>query len=512
MGHHPAWRILQGDCTEVMAGLPEESVHAIVTDPPYDLTAGKKGGGGPASASMSTPQGRSRIGTGFMGQCWDATGIAFDPKTWAHAYRVLKPGGHLLCFGGPRTYHRMLVAIEDAGFEVRDCIMWVYGEGMPKSHDVAAAVDKLAGYGPRGRAVLPVASHCRPDGTRLVANPVGPYQPQTEDGKRWEGWGTGLKPGYEPIAVARKPLTTSVARNVLAHGTGAMNIDGCRIAAVDPELGASYASAAKAGPRHNVVYGANRSRTEGRSEPHPGGRWPANLVFTHSPACRQVGWQLDNGYVLNRFTDGAKPFGGGAGHPYTSTRAPAQAVAVFDCEPACPVADLNRQSGVSTSRAGKAREASPGMGWGMRHTGAEYDDTGGASRFFHAFTWDPELDMIVYCQKAPTDEREAGLGERFPADALGRRNHHPTVKPVALMRHLTRLVTPPGGSVLDPFCGSGTTGMACMFEGFEFTGIEQEPAYVDIAEARIAYAEQLVAKGYNTLVVQGAPAGQMSLF
>jgi len=202
-----------------MAGLPAESVDAIVTDPPYDLTAGKKGGSGPASATTRRLQGRARIGTGFMGKSWDGTGVAFDPETWRRAYEALKPGGHLLAFGSPRTYHRMLVAVEDAGFEVRDCIMWVYGEGMPKSHDVAAGIDKLAGYGPRGRAI-PVASRSQPSGTRLFANRVGPYEARTEAGQRWAGWGTGLKPGYEPIVMARKPLVSSVAHNVLAHGTG----------------------------------------------------------------------------------------------------------------------------------------------------------------------------------------------------------------------------------------------------------------------------------------------------
>jgi len=499
-----------------MAGLPAESVDGIVTDPPYYLTADKKGGLGPASATTRTPQGRARIGTGFMGESWDATGVAFDPETWRRAYEALKPGGHLLAFGGPRTYHRMLVAVEDAGFEVRDCIMWVYGEGMPKSHDVAAAIDKLAGHGPRGRAI-PVASHSQPDGTGLFANRVGPYEARTEAGQHWAGWGTALKPGYEPIVVARKPLTTSVARNVLAHGTGALNIDGCRITATDSQLAEKYASVANAERRRNAVFGADcRERSEGHTTPHPAGRWPANLVLTHSPGCRQVGWQFAGGYVLNRFTDGAKPFGGGAGHPYTSTKAPPQVTAVYDCEPGCPVADLDRQSGASASRAGRPRQGTPGAGYGMSHTGAEYDDSGGASRFFNTFAWDTELDVVAYCAKATTDERETGLDERFPADDAGRRNHHPTVKPLALMRHLARLVVPPGGTVLDPFCGSGTTGMACVFEGFGFVGVEREPAYAEIAEARIAHAEELVARGYAVLPEwrRGRPddePGQMSL-
>ena len=239
-------------------------------------------------------------------------------------------------------------------------------------------------------------------------------------------------------------------------------------------------------------------------------------MLTHSPACRLVGERVATGYAINRFADGAKPFGGGAGHPYESTRTPPQAVPVFDCAPGCPVAELDRQSGQSVSRIGAPRSAAPGPGWGMTRTGAEYDDEGGASRFFNAFAWDPELDPIAYCPKATTDEREAGLDERFPPDEAGRRNRHPTVKPLALMRHLVRLVTPPGGLVLDPFCGSGTTGMACAFEGLGFVGMEQEPAYVEVAKARVAYAEDLVAKGYAVLLASREDRGngrpeQMSL-
>ncbi|MGC8628446.1 MAG: DNA methyltransferase, partial [Acidimicrobiales bacterium] len=352
------------------------------------------------------------------------------------------------------------------------------------------------------------------DGKRLLANPVGPYEARTEAGRRWAGWGTGLKPAYEPIVVARKPLPDSVARNVLAYGTGALNIDGCRVASVDEELARKYASAADAGPRRNAVYGADtREHSEGRTEPHPAGRWPANLVLAHSPGCRQVGWRLAHGYTINRFTDGTKPFGGGAGHPYTSTQTPAQAVPVFECAPSCPVAELDRQSGMSTSRTGKARSGATGDGWGMSHTGTEYDDEGGASRFFNTFAWDVDLDLVNYYSKATTDEREAGLDDHFPSDEAGRRNHHPTVKPLALLRHLVRLVTPPGGTVLDPFCGSGTTGMACVFEGFSFVGTDNDASYVELARARIAHAELLVRRGYGVLVPPspGAP-NQLSLW
>jgi len=481
------WRVLCADCVTTMSTMDEASVEAIVTDPPYDL--------------------------GFMGHQWDTHGIAFTPETWRQALRVLKPGGYLLAFGGSRTYHRMTVAIEDAGFAIRDCIMWVHGEGMPKSHDVAAAIDKLAGYPPRGRAI-PMASHCQRNGKRLLPNPIGPYEPRTEHGRRWAGWGTALKPAYEPIVVARKPMPTSVAHNVLAHGTGALNVDGCRVGAVDvARLSAKYASTASAGPRRNAVYSPDpRPRSEARIEPHPGGRWPANVVLTHSPACCQVGWQRAGSYTINRFSDGAKPFGGGAGHPYENLQVSPQIVPVFDCSPGCPVAELGRQSGQSVSHKGTPRSAAHGSGWGMSRTGAEYDDEGDASRYFNVFAWDSDLDAIAYCPKATTAERETGLDDRFPPDEAGRRNRHHTVKPLALMRHLVRLVTPPGGTVLDPFCGSGTTGMACVFEHFDFVGIELEPSYAELAKARIAHAEALARRGYTVLVTDDERSGQGSLF
>ena len=253
----------------------------------------------------------------WSGNSWDATGVAFDPETWRRAYPVLKPGGHLLAFGSPRTYHRLLVAIEDAGFEVRDSIMWVYGEGMPKCHDVAAAIDRLAGHGPRGRAI-PVAGHAQPDGKPLSPNPVGPYRPRSAWAEAWAGWGTALKPGYEPIVVARRPFPGSVARNVLAYGTGALDIDGCRVA------GGKDVPSSPSDPSKRQIYSGFSNRDPGTTsgwDPKIG-RWPANLVLTHSYECRQVGQRVMDGYTINRFTDGAKPFGGGAGHPYSSTQAP----------------------------------------------------------------------------------------------------------------------------------------------------------------------------------------------
>src|SRR5579859_7715590 len=237
-----SYRILQGDVIEQLKTLPDASVDAVVTDPPYHLTTGKKGGTGEASVNLESPHGRARVTTGFMGKEWDGGDVAFRPETWREVLRVLKPGGYLLAFGGTRTYHRMVCAVEDAGFEIRDQIGWVFGSGFPKSMNVGKAIDKAAGA---ERVVVGYdASRARPNrlyeggalgnlgGTGKVSdrtdNGATITAPATDAAKQWEGWGTALKPAWEPIVVARKPLIGTVAENVMRYGTGALNIDGCR--------------------------------------------------------------------------------------------------------------------------------------------------------------------------------------------------------------------------------------------------------------------------------------------
>ncbi len=313
--------IVNGDSLLVLQLLDDNSVDAIVTDPPYGLS--------------------------FMGKKWDYD--VPSEELWRQCFRVLKAGGHLLCFAGTRTQHRMAVRIEDAGFEIRDMIAWVYGSGFPKSLDVSKAIDKAAGaerevVGTRitGAAMSGKASGIEngQGGTEFGSgqNEVPITAPATPEAKQWEGWGTALKPALEPITVARKPLIGTVAENVLQHGTGAINVDGGRV----------------------------------------GERWPANFIH-----------------------DGSEE-----------------------------VTDL----------------------------------LGSAARFF-------------YCAKASKRDRDEG-------------NHHPTVKPTDLMRYLCRLVTPPDGTVLDPFMGSGSTGKAAVLEGFRFIGIEREEEYCEIAKARIKHAQQ----------------------
>lgn len=420
--------VYYADCRALLAELPAESVDAVVTDPPYDLTAGKKGGTGPASLNPNSPAGRARISTGggFMGQSWDATGVAFDPQTWQAVMRVLKPGGHLLAFGGSRTWHRLAVAIEDAGFELRDSIAWIYSQGFPKSLDVSKALDKAAGVeremlseGPSATRMIPGA-HQNCTGTR-IKDSGGVFVPQqtapvTEAAKTWSGWGTALKPSFEPIVVARKPFTGSVADNVLAHGTGALHIDACRIPTTDMLAGSGVTPLSYAGTNARPLHDDAEPR---ESHQHEAGRWPTNVM-------------LDD----------------------------VQAEA------------LDSQSGVLKSGANPVRRSSDkfrhaygdfaGQSTCVAHRGA---DEGGASRFFPVFRY----------------ESKASSAERPSADGVV----HPCVKPLDLMRWLVRLVAGSGGVVLDPFAGSGTTAEACVLEHMRCIAIENYAPYLPLIVTRL---------------------------
>jgi DNA modification methylase len=404
-----------GDCLEVMKTLDAGSIDAIVTDPPYGLS--------------------------FMGKDWDH-GIPGE-SFWREALRVAKPGTHLLAFGGTRTFHRLTVAIEDAGWEIRDCIMWVYGSGFPKSHDVSKAIDREAGaerevVGPKITGDGHIQN--RQNGTnaygtfKIAQDGIDMFTaPATDAAQQWQGWGTALKPAWEPIIVARKPLAGTVAQNVQEYGTGAVNVDGCRI------KGDSWTR-----PGSNGIGGIYGDYGNDAPRSNTAGRWPANLI--HDGSDEVVGLMPSNA-----------PSGSGNKSPKKQ--------------------DKNNVLG-------------KGLGWSPNpSTGG---DTGSAARFF-------------YCSKASKADRDSGLdgwesrangiGDERPSgqsmqrldgrDARQTQNHHPTVKPNDLMRYLCRLVTPPGGTVFDPFCGSGSTGKAAVMEGFQFIGIELNPEYAAIAEARI---------------------------
>jgi site-specific DNA-methyltransferase (adenine-specific) len=399
---------MHGDCRDLLRTLPDASIDSIVTDPPYEL--------------------------GFMGKSWDSTGIAYQVDVWRECLRVLKHGGHLLAFGGSRTYHRLACAIEDAGFQIRDQIMWVYGSGFPKSLNVSKSIEGLITTGSANKTAFKhlageqvergnwgIAKQQFTHGQRdknydetASATVLGRLEPITDEAKQWEGWGTALKPAHEPIVLARKPLDGTVAQNVLWYGTGALNIDECRV-------GAELIQTNRYNTHGDMtLFRQSQAGNDYVSNIHAG-RFPANFIHDGSDE------------VLELFPD------------------------------------------------------------------TKHDD-GSAARFF-------------YCAKASKTDRNEGLahfplrtggemtdridgsaGLQSPRAGAGRtsggNNHHPTVKPTTLMRYLIRLVTPPDGTVLDPFTGSGSTGKAAILEGFRFVGIEQDADYVRIADARIKYAEQ----------------------
>ncbi len=466
--------LVNGDCVEVMKTLPDASMDAIVCDPPYGLE--------------------------FMGKEFDKLGSGESQERWhtawcTEAFRVLKPGSHLLAFGGTRTFHRLACAVEDAGFEIRDSVIWCYGSGFPKSLDVSKALDKSAGaerkvvgtYNARGFSeVSPTEDGRNQWAAGEVVNKVATRTiPATDDAKTWEGWGTALKPAFEPVVVGRKPLAGTVAENVLKHGTGALNIAATRI----PFASAADEKESKDKNQHedfgtepltgNVTYG-DYSMVQPKNY-NPPGRWPANLLLAHSPSCVHLDTEGD--------TD------------------------LWACVPGCPIRALDAQSGTSKSSGGRIGNATGAYtnqgstGWSGKHEKGDpgFGDTGGASRFFMRF--DPLDAPFIYQAKANKKERDAGCenlptqqqdlsrdpeapGSDNPRNRGGKQrfNHHPTVKPVAVMAYLAKLVTAPGGWILDPFMGSGTTGIAAFQEGFNFIGIEKEADYMAIAEARIAHA------------------------
>jgi DNA modification methylase len=406
--------------------MPDNSVDSVVTDPPYGLK--------------------------FMGKRWDVDVPSVE--VWREVFRVLKPGGHLLSFGGTRTYHHMAMNVELAGFEIRDQVQWLYGSGFPKSMDISKQLDKMAGAEREVIGKLKTPGHfskALDDGRDIekrqawiekATGDVPITAPATDQAKKWQGWGTALKPANEPICLARKPLEKglTVAENVLKHGTGGLNIDGSRIGSSE----CPHIERRNDKSLDGDVYGSgiNGSKSLGTFAQ---GRWPANVVLDERAAEM-----------------------------------------------------LDEQSGVSVSRPhkNKAARASGKFNASVGEAFSPHNDSGGASRFF-------------YCAKASKRERNAGLegmaervagvmdgnsgrsGQRTAGDGVTpietprAQNHHPTVKPIRLMEYLIKLITPPGGRVLDPYAGSGSTGVACRKAGFDFVGIELDPDYCEIAKRRI---------------------------
>lgn len=465
--------IIQGDSRRVLSKYKTGTFDSVVIDPPYELTSIRKrfGSEDAVPAGYGTDGAFARASRGFMGKTWDGSGIAFDPSYWAEVLRVLKPGGYMVSFGGTRTYHRVAVAIEDAGFEIRDSINWIYGSGFPKSKDIGKEIDRIAGA---EREIVAVSRR----GAENTGTEAVPFRrpgskvfnitaPATDAAKIWNGWGTALKPAHEPIILARKTIAaSSVAANVLQYGAGAININGSTIK--DPEL-------------DQLSDALQLQRI---------GRWPANVILTHSPDCTFDGMKRvkgDNGTAPTETKTGGI-WNDSTGHPAGRAYGD-QIVEAWTCTPDCPVRLIDESPGSETP-----------------------------SRFFATFDWradmgDPDLGdypPFLYIAKASSRERDAGLddlpvksggelthrkegsaGLNSPRAGAGRsggrKNTHPTVKPIGLMEYLIRLVTPPGGHVLDPMMGSGTTVAAASRLGFDVTGIDLEDEYIPIARRRVPY-------------------------
>lgn len=509
-------KVIQGDCLIKLKELEDNSVDSIVTDPPYHLVSIVKrfGKEGSAPAQFGTDGAFSRASKGFMGKTWDGLGedgigIANNQEMWAECLRVLKPGGHLLAFSGTRTYHRMASAIEDAGFEVRDMIEWVYGSGFPKSLNIGKAVDKLGGrclgqeigniikqkrielgystiklaeiggfYGNTNHggtvsnwetgngSITPEQFNKLIDilgleNEPVIANKRKLLGKQTTldgfifdglDGKtigkkeiditkgtsEWEGWGTALKPAHEPICMARKPLAEkTVAENCLKYGTGGINIDESRVGIEEMK--------ARPSGKSSRAYQSEETTTAGGMGEDKIGRFPANLIHDNSEEVRE-----------------------------------------------CFPENIKGEIGRAGRKSGGNYEASSYKVGVVTETG--FKDNGNASRFFKS---------IIYQAKASKSERNAGLdviedkNKRPQGEAFGdgsaitehserKGNFHPTVKPIALMEYLIKMVTKPGGIVLDPFAGSGSTLVAAKQNGYQYIGIEMTEEYIPIIEARLS--------------------------
>jgi DNA modification methylase len=571
-------RILHGDCLVYLRLIPDYTFHSVVCDPPYGLGTRE-----PTGDDIIRYLTGEALDTGgdFMGTEWEIPSI----HVWKECFRVLRPGGYILAFAGTRTWDIMSVGLRAAGFENRDTVaslfgptstlMWLHGQGFPKSLNIAKKIDdhfgavrervgrkdELGIIHSMGNAAATRGTAWQ---TKALQNPDADYnfltKSTTEEAKKWDGWGTALKPAWEPVLCFRKPMTEeTIAANIARYETGGMNIDASRVKHASPEDFAKHkamvdAIKSRGGSMANSW--KNSSDLSGANDVKEGGRWPANAVMTHADGCKKVGTQKVDAPVINRFNDGMKPFGGGAGHEYTSVQTGdaegKEEVAVYECVEGCPVLALDAQSGVLKSvllapqhdGGGLERRGPGGFRQGTTGVQKEYGgDSGGASRFFAQF--EPEAPFY-YSAKASRAERNAvllrnqpkvktkdrkkvvfyrlkegveneeivlllqeilgedydpettsiegtilertlpaSLLENFEIDNEMGGNDHPTVKPLALMKFLVRLVTPKGGIVLDPYCGSGTTCLAATEEGMMYTGIEKDEHFHEIAHKRV---------------------------
>jgi len=450
------YKIYNGSMLDMLEVIEQNSIDSIVCDPPYEL--------------------------GFMGEKWDSSSIAFQPKTWEKCLKVLKPGGYLLAFGGSRTFHRIACAIEDAGFEIRDTIMWLYGSGFPKSYNIAKAIsayERTGGSSPKNLRKDRQGDDYKPTGQkdyrkgRAFSSEIKNDNKKTEltdNAKQWQGWGTTLKPAYEPIIVARKPFKTSIIENIMKYGVGGINIDECRIGEtggvkkinIEPNSGSK-----------NSGFGCN-----GQLEELNDGRFPANVIHDGSEE------------VISGFPETKSTYE----------------------EP-------------NNKHSFKGNKDAFQYGYKMRY-GSGFNDSGSASRYFYtAKTSKKDREeglealpegLLRRMRPDKDDNNPTGLNKEARFAPVVRKNFHPTVKPTELMQYLIRLVSPKGATILDPFMGSGSTGKAAMFENrerdanYKFIGIDLEKEYCEIAQARIDYALNKYEYDYQQELKKAEEQGQIS--
>jgi DNA modification methylase len=484
-------RVLLGKCLDVLRELPDECLDACVTDPPYGLGTKE-----PMVEQLVAFLQGADLDTGgdFMGAKWDVPSVL----VWREVYRVLKPGAHVLSFGGCRAWDLISMGLRAAGFEYRDTIsdeypsvpglQWIHSQGMPKNLNVSKEIDKEAGverevigtYRVSGNALTPTKDKGGTFVTGAPNSPSGELEitaPATAEAKVWDGWGTGLKPAWEPILVFRKPLDGKVIDNVREHGTGAINIDATRVYTDwdEPDRPESW----KASGHTNKPEAKKIAAPPGQGIIcHPKGRWPSNLVFTHvNGGCKRVG---TNTIKAKQLIADPPPAGEGSTGATLTVPDSKDEANVWECVSGCPVRELDEQSGITQTSVGTYQRAvaenSPG--WGSvsnkpQGTTIGYGDKGGASRFFPQFEGTPHFKYV-----AKPGKKETQL------DGLIK-NDHNTKKPLELMRWLVKLVCPAGGIVLDPYCGSGTTLHAACEEGVRYVGIDEDPHAVEIAQARM---------------------------
>ena len=437
------YKLYQGNMLDMLEAIEPNTIDSIVTDPPYELN--------------------------FMGKGWDNSGIAFQPTTWQKCYEVLKPGGYLLAFGGSRTFHRIAVAIEDAGFEIRDTIMWLYGSGFPKSMNIGLAIDKKNGVESK---VVGIKEHCKKD---FKENNLYAQDEANKNNKKcfgygteivkeaqneWQGWGTALKPSFEPIIVARKPFKGSLVDNVIEYGVGGINIDECRVG--NEKLVNKGMSSL--GVMHDDNWVSNKEVVN-----EVNGRFPANTILTYD--------ETDFDEVCGGF-----PNTKGSSNPRKNTNGNV----------------YGDYKTVTTQN----------DAWG---------DSGSASRYFYtakASKKDRDEGLDTFNQEKVNDGRNTPIDNAFQRGETLRKNTHPTVKPTELMQYLIRLVSPNGATILDPFNGSGSTGKAVMYENkernknYKYIGIELTEEYLPISKARI----ECLIDSTQTEQKEDVPLGQTSIF